>query len=335
MNTFHIRNAGGEAAALHSLYLAYVKSLPRSKQGLVAHTIPNQLLTHPGLVCFEDSSPTAALLWRITGEGVATAEFYGESRRATKEAVRGLLRGFLAATPLATARYFELWTPQNAKMLQVIREEGFESLQRQLLGITKPVTSPALWNQFRFHSLRNFRASGCNTIARFLQEGYAGTADGQFYEEYQKPETCGAYVTRVINSPLCDLRNSWLAWSPSANKLAGVALSYIWPRSSALYLEQLVVHPLFRGKGLGRALLSSVCGALAEGSIQRVIVTVSKDNHAGLALARSAGAEQMESEIAFVKKQPGAGTGSEVSMGRTGGVKSPAPSRSQPEPALT
>jgi ribosomal protein S18 acetylase RimI-like enzyme len=325
MNAFHIRDARGEAAALHALYQACVKALPRCKQELVAHAMPHQLLTNPGLVCFQDTLPVAALLWRTTDAGVVTAEFYGESHGAAKEAVEVLVQAFLAATQSARARYFELWTPQDSKVLQVIRGEGFQPLDRQLLSISKPITSPALWNQFRFLSLRNFRASDCNTIARLIQEAYAGTADGLFYEEYQRPETCGAYVTRIINSPLCDLRNSWLAWSPSANKLAGIALSYIWPRASALYLEQLVVHPLFRGKGLGRALLSSVCGSLAEGSIEKVIVTVSKDNHPGLALLRSAGAEQIHSEVAFVHKQVPRGPEAQNNAGRPGETKSNPP----------
>jgi ribosomal protein S18 acetylase RimI-like enzyme len=336
MNTYTIRDARGETAALNALYQAYLKALPHCKQRLVANAIPPQLLSTSGQICFQDASPMAALLWRTTEEGIAMAEFYAECRGVTKEAVQALARGFMSSTQSTRAQYFELWTPENAKVLEVLREEGFEQFQRQLLSISKPLRSPALWNQFRFLSLRNFGTSpaGCQTIAKLLQEAYTGTGDGSFYEEYQRPEMCQAYVARVLNSPFCDVRNSWLAWSPSANRLAGIALSYIWPRASALYLEQLVVHPLFRGKGLGRALLSAVCGPLSDGAVQQIILTVSKNNQPALGLLRAAETEAIHSELAFVHKQTARSSGGQFSAAPSVEAKSSAPSRNQPEPVL-
>jgi ribosomal protein S18 acetylase RimI-like enzyme len=131
---------------------------------------------------------------------------------------------------------------------------------------------------------------------------------------------------------LCDLRNSWLAWSPSANKLAGVALSYIWPGASALYLEQLVVHPTFRGKGLGRALLSSVCGPLSDGSVQKVVLTVSTDNHPASAFIKSSGAQPIHSEFAFKQELTSSQREHDAEHSHRG--TSPKAPHNQPEPVL-
>lgn len=305
MKQIQIRAASEELAAMRCLYADYLESLPRGKRELPAPTLPSDLAVNPGLICFEDERPTAALLWRTPADGIVMAEFYAESPKASEAGIERLLAEFLRANGKARARYFELWTAEEARMPAELRTKGFETLPRRLLAMSRPVPGPPLWNEFRFLPLRNFEVSPASlqSLGSLLHEGYKGTSDGAFYDEYRQVETCTGYVSRVLRSPLCDLRNSWLAWSPSANQLAGVALCYIWPRARTLYLEQLVIHPTFRRRGLGRALLSSVCSPLAEGLLQRVLLTVSSGNQPAEGLFRAAQAETVSGETAFVLRK--------------------------------
>lgn len=297
-----IREAGEEQAALHALYDVYRNSLPRYKQDVVAPALPLPLLNLPGLICFEAGQPVAGLLWKEYSGSIVVAEFYAESPKASRGSIEKLVAAFTSATASARARYFELWTSDQAKVPQVLLAKGFQNLPKKLLALREPVYSPARWNEFRFLSLRNFdlSPSSLQVMARLIHETYVDTTDGTFYDEYRHLDTCLAYVSRVLESPLCDYRNSWLAWSPFANKLAGIALCYIWPRTSVLYLEQLAVHPSFRRKGLGRALLSSVCSPLAEGAIGQVLLTISRDNLPAFQLCQAAKVEVLHQELAFV-----------------------------------
>jgi ribosomal protein S18 acetylase RimI-like enzyme len=307
MNHFRIEEAQAVPESLRQLYEVYKASLPRCKQALVGQIMPAQLLEFPGLVCFDGDSPIASVLWKETVPRIVVAEFYAESPRAPIKAVEILFGKFLSRTSRARARYFELWKSPRAHVQDVLVEKGFQPLARQLLAFRKPVTSSVRWNEFRFVSLRNFGdPTGAHTLANFLHEAYRGTLDGEFYEEYKDLRHCQNYVARVLSSPFCDFQNSWLAWSPQANKMAGLALCYIWPGARGLYLEQLAVHPSFRRKGLGQVLLSRVSSALRDGTLTRILATISRENAPATRLYHSAGAEVLDNEVAFVKKDSSA-----------------------------
>lgn len=301
-----VQQAREQPQALRVLYDLYRTSLPRCKQELLSPSLPAPLMTTPGAICFEDDVPVAALLWQEHTQGIVMAEFYAESMKASAESVETLISEFLRLTASARARYFELWTAERAHVPLVLAAKGFESLQRELVALTRPIYCAARWNEFRFLSLRNFGVSesAVGVMAELLHEAYQETDDAAFYQEYGHLGMCRDYLSRVLNSPLCDARSCWLAWSPSTNKLAGIALCYIWPRVATLYLEQLAVHPSFRRKGLGRALLASVCSPLSDGSIRRVLLTISTRNKPAHQLCRSAEAASLHSETAFVLKTP-------------------------------
>ncbi|HUR45657.1 MAG TPA: GNAT family N-acetyltransferase [Candidatus Saccharimonadales bacterium] len=234
------------------------------------------------------------------------AEFYAEMPQASGEAVEMLLAEFVKRTKEAAARYFELWTPAHAQIGGMLVAHGFAGFRRQLRSLERPMESAPRWNDFRFISLRNLGSgnTGIQGLATFLHEAYLGSADGDFYEEYKDCQQCQRYLSRVLASPYCDFQNSWIAWSPQANTAAGLALCYIWPGARGLYLEQLAVHPTFRGKGLAKVLLSRVSSALLDGSLTRILSTVSANNSAGIRLYESVGAHVLDYETAYVKKSP-------------------------------
>ncbi len=306
MKTFHLRDVQETPDALRKIYRAYRVSLPKFKQGLVGPTMPSHMLECPGLVCFQNDLPACALLWKEVTPGIFTTEFYAEPPSGCHEAVELLLAQYLKLTERATARYFELWTPSHAAIGGKLIEHGFRELKRQLRSLEKPMDSAARWNEFRFISLRNLGcgASGIQALANFLHEAYQGTSDSEFYDEYKDREQCQKYLSRVLASPYCDFQNSWVAWSPQANTAAGLALCYIWPGARGLYLEQLAVHPSFRRKGLAKVLLSRVSSALLDGSLTRILTTVSANNFPALRLYDSVGAYVLDDERAFVRKSP-------------------------------
>jgi ribosomal protein S18 acetylase RimI-like enzyme len=309
MSNCRLQDAHEVPDVLRRLYDVYRKSLSDCKQALVGPVMPSQLLECPGVVAFQGDSPVAALVWKENEPGIVTSEFYAETPRASRNAVDALLGKFLSKTAKARARYFELWKSPDAQVEDVLAEKGFQPLQRQLVACRKPIPSSVRWNEFRFVSLRNFGYAliGPHSLAAFLHEAYRGTVDREFYEEYNDLRHCQNYLSRVLSSPYCDFQNSWLAWSPHANRVAGLALCYIWPGARGLYLEQLAVHPSFRRKGLGHVLLSRVASSLLGGALTRILATISTANLAAIRLYQSAGAELIENETAFVKKEPSIG----------------------------
>jgi ribosomal protein S18 acetylase RimI-like enzyme len=306
MSSFRSQDAREVPGAIRRLYQDYRESLPKFKQTLVSPIMPAHLLEYPGLVCLQGDSPVASISWREAVPGIVSAEFYAENPRASIKAVEFLIGKFLARTSRAASLYFELWTSPHSRVHQVLCEKKFQPLKRQLLAFRKPVNSAARWNEFRFVSLRNFRDSlgGTQSLAAFLHEAYRGTVDCEFYDEYRDLCHCQSYLARVLASPYCDFQNSWIAWSPQANKVAGLALCYLWPGARGLYLEQLAVHPSFRRKGLGQVLFSRVSSALNESALTRIIATVSIHNQPAIRLYQAAGADVVDLEIAYVRKAP-------------------------------
>ncbi|HLV26649.1 MAG TPA: GNAT family N-acetyltransferase [Gemmatimonadales bacterium] len=82
------------------------------------------------------------------------------------------------------------------------------------------------------------------------------------------------------------------------SKVAGYALFFhnfsTWVGRKGLYLEDIYVRPQFRGKGIGRALLSALAKIARERNCGRMEWSVLDWNESAIGFYRSLGAELME-----------------------------------------
>ncbi len=292
--------------ALPHLYELYRASLPPCKQAFVAPHMPADLLAKDGLVCFQDDEPIAALLWRLDREmpfSLSSVDFYAESPVASFESIQLLFDAFLARNCANQVIHFELWTPPQARIHQVLLQRGFERIERKLLSLSQPALDASEFDDIHLVSLSEFHLipTRLAKLGEVLCQAYAETVDGRFYEHYRTPASCRAYLSQVVNSPWCNTRHSWLACSAHANTIIGAALCHSWPRARTLFLEQLFIDPQHRGRGVGKRLFSQVTRALAQGGVRNLVWTVSEANHPALALYQSFGAAELDAEIAYIK----------------------------------
>ncbi|EEF63073.1 GNAT family N-acetyltransferase [Pedosphaera parvula] len=306
MEHFHIRDSREVPDALRQLYESYRASLPPFKQEFVGKAFPSLLLAGSGIICFQNNLPAAALTWNVspTVPGLVTAEFYFEQTWAAGNAVELLIAEYLKAVPQSNSHCVELWISPGAKIHQVLLGEGFQQMERQLLELTSKAPEASCPQGVNFIRLDNFHITPASLqeLSELLFKAYWNTVDGVFFEHYRTPAFCQQYVSKFVESPYCDVRNSWIACLGADNRAVGMALGCVWPKARALYLEQLAVHPSFCGHGFGRELFRRFSSVIGAGGARRIILTVSKDNSIPSTMYRSMGARFLDMEIAYFKK---------------------------------
>jgi len=95
-------------------------------------------------------------------------------------------------------------------------------------------------------------------------------------------------------------------------ELAGFALAYRPPKHSHdLFIWQIGVHPLFRGRGVGKQILHHLCTLEANQGVQYITATIAKSNEPSQALFRSfalgCGVEIRQCEFFTAEMFPGDG----------------------------
>ena len=292
--------------AMERLYQEFREGLPDSKRKYTPVRLPPTLAAPPGLLCFEKAEPVAALYWHAheAENGFILPRFYAESSRASIQALQLLMDEFLARTAAASVHHFELWTRPEARVHAILEQAGFDSLRRELLLFTKPIPAPDDPADCQLTALQDCRLdiNDLDDLAQALHRIYRDTPDGAFYHQFSSPACCRAYLDRVLNSPLCDVRNSWLAWSLPDHRIAGMLLCHHWPIGRSIYVEQLGVVPEFRGRRLATTLLGRVARALENACAQGVLLTVTSANKVARRLYYQLGADLLDHERAYTRR---------------------------------
>src|SRR5581483_5248018 len=303
-----ICDAQDELEALNCLFRHYRAGLPPAKRTFTAARMPLKFFLPPGLICFESGQPVAAILWDEfdAHPGLIQVRFYSESPEAGPLAVQLLMERFLAQTSQARVHHFEIWTDPGAKIHAALARLCFQRKQRELLIFRQPLPSAAAPAGLQLQSFANDSPQDheMQTLAETLHAIYQRTPDGSLYDHFSTPAHCCGYLDRVLNSAFFDARNSWLAWSATDHRLAGLGLCVLWPVGRSIYLEQLGVAPGFRGRGLARALLSRVSAGLQNGLARNLVLTVTTENTVARSLYYGSNAALLDTERAYVRRMP-------------------------------
>ena len=132
--------------------------------------------------------------------------------------------------------------------------------------------------------------------AKLIHAAYGGHVDSNINDQYRTLQGSLRFLHNVVRFPGCgifDPEASWVLRDRTTRSLAAVLLcstvTPAGPDGPVAHITQLCVASAFRGRNLGRLLLSVCMGRLTERRYRSLTLTVSEANHHALDLYRSEG----------------------------------------------
>ncbi len=131
--------------------------------------------------------------------------------------------------------------------------------------------------------------------AALINAAYLGHVDSNINDQYRSLQGSLRFLHNVVRFPGCgvfDAEASWVLRDRTTRSLAAILLcSRVTPgrEGPVAHITQLCVAPGFRGRGLGRLLLSACTARLPERGYRFITLTVSEANGPALDLYVSTG----------------------------------------------
>lgn len=214
----------------------------------------------------------------------------------TSEVLGGLLRAVLGSSHARASRGVTCFLfPGSPSTRRALERHQFALERHVYLTREQPAGGPPAGPGEPLKNLRWLALAEVDPIdlARLLASAFAGQADARCYAPDGRLDQWAHYVAQLLRTPACGryLPDASFALTAADGRLVGAVLTTAVGSRTA-HLAQVVVHPEWQGRGLGRRLVEAGSAAASTLGYPIVSLLVAHSNTAALSLYTRLGFQQ-------------------------------------------
>lgn len=279
------------------LHWDYHVSIELIKKFLDSHSLA-------GFAAIEENSATGYGFYVIEEHKGLLGDLFVSPSRPQAEVGELLLREIvetLRAIPFLQRIEAQLM-PFGSKLGAALSSLGFSLYPRQFMilnlanGASVRSGAPA---GFRIENWDERHFASC---ADLIHRAYADHVDGEINDQYRSREGAMKFLKNIVLLPGCgqfEQRASFVLYDQLNARLAGVVLTSMVAKGTG-HTTQLCVLPEYRGRGLGKQLMSASIDALRRMRATELSLTVTSNNKNAVDLYDKLGFRTLKSFLAGV-----------------------------------
>jgi ribosomal protein S18 acetylase RimI-like enzyme len=238
----------------------------------------------PGFVARDESGAVAG--WTCFGVSGGVLQV-GALTGTRADVVRALLNAVLASPEAQLARRYHCFVfPESSRVEAALVRRRFGIERYHYLRAPLPLpTAPAGL------PLEPWRDELTPDAVRLIARSYAGQPSAACFAPNGRLDEWAGYCTQMLKTPACGefaAEESFVASTGRAPRLDGAVLATRLSAGTA-HIAQVVVDPMMRGRGFGRALVAAAAGAAHRRGATQLTLLVGERNGAARRLYDSLG----------------------------------------------
>ncbi|GAC1655918.1 MAG: hypothetical protein NVS9B15_16880 [Acidobacteriaceae bacterium] len=238
----------------------------------------------PGYALLENGKVSAYSFFVYEGSKAVVGDCFadpstGSDRLSVQQQLLAHVIETLQQTPGITRIEAQLLLQQSGTLTQPFESEGFDVHRRLFMSIATRKLCDKIEKRHAIR-LQNWQETHFQPASNLITRSYADHVDSLINDQYRTASGSLRFLNNIVRFPGCgsfEPSASFAAFDESTGQMVGLILASRVRRDVG-HITQICLLPSFRGKGLGRLLLSLSAEQLASLGAKNLTLTVTEEN---------------------------------------------------------